>query len=359
MSYQWIDTPQALVDWLAPVAPGTPLYMDTEFMRERTFWADLALIQVRQDDRIALIDAPAIGHAAPLLDLIGDHPLVMHACSEDLEVLHYFSGVTPQQVQDTQIAAALAGYDLQPSYQRLVEQIAEQQLPKETTRSNWLARPLSEAQIEYAKGDVLWLPQIYQHLSQRIAELGRESWWQEECQRLSDKSLQQTSPEQMWRQVKGVGHLQDGQGLARLQQLADWREREARQRNLPRSFVLKDAALIQLAERNPQTQQQLKSLDLPPAVVRRYAGVLLDRLYKGQQQEPLPLLPGPPDKEQKKTMQRLRKGVQHLSENLQVVPEVLMRRRWLEQWVRNPEQLPEPLQGWRRSVVVDPLIPLL
>ena len=359
MSYQWIDTPQALMDWLAPVAPGTLLYMDTEFMRERTFWAELALIQVQAGERLALIDAPAIGHAAPLLDLIGDYPLVMHACSEDLEVLHYFSGVTPQQVQDTQIAAALAGYDLQPSYQRLVEQITAQHLPKETTRSNWLARPLSSEQLEYAKGDVLWLPAIHEHLHERLVSLGRESWWQEECQRLCDKALHQTSAEKMWRKVKGVGYLQDGQTLARLQQLADWREREARQRNLPRSFVLKDSLLIQLAEQNPQTQQQLNAFGLPPAVLRRYSEVLLDRLHYGQQQPPLPPLPGPPTKEQKKTIQLLRKGVQQLSQHLEVVPEVLMRRRWLEQWVRNPEQLPEPLQGWRRSVVVEPLIPLL
>lgn len=359
MSYQWIDSPQALQDWLTPVAPNTPLYIDTEFMRERTFWAELALIQVRVGERVALIDAPAIGHTKPLLDLLGDYPLVMHACSEDLEVLHYFSGITPQQIQDTQIAAALAGYDLQPSYQRLVEQITEQQLPKETTRSNWLARPLSAEQLEYAKGDVLWLPAIHEHLSERLQTLGRESWWQEECQRLCDKALHQTAPEHMWRQVKGVGYLRDGKALTRLQQLADWREREARERNLPRSFILKDPSLVQLAEVNPQTQQQLKNLDLPPAVLRRYSTVLLDRLHEAQQHPELPLLPGPPTKEQKKTMQMLRKGVQQLSQHLEVVPEVLMRRRWLEQWVRNPEKLPEPLQGWRRSVVVDPLIPLL
>lgn len=359
MSYQWIETPQALAEWLEPVEQHAALYIDTEFMRERTFWAELALIQVQVDGRTALIDAPAIGHAEPLRDLLGDYPLVMHACSEDLEVLHYFSGVTPQRIYDTQVAAALAGYDLQPSYQRLVEQITAHNLPKETTRSNWLARPLSGEQIEYAKGDVLWLPAIYQHLSQRLAQLGRESWWQEECERLCDKSLHQAPPEKMWRQVKGVGYLQDGKALARLQALASWREREARKRNLPRSFVLKDPVLIQLAERNPQTQQQLSSLEVPPVVLRRYSEQLLDALHQGQQQPALPLLPGPLTVEQKKTVKMLRKGIARLSQQLDVVPEVLMRRRWLEQWVRNPEVLPEPLQGWRREVVIDPLIPLL
>lgn len=359
MGFQWIDSPQALEHWLAPVEITTPLYVDTEFVRERTFWADLALIQVRAGDRIALIDAPAIGHARPLLDLIGEYPLVMHACSEDLEVLHYFSGVTPQQVFDTQIAAALAGYDLQPSYQRLVEQIAEKSLPKETTRSNWLARPLSQEQLAYAKADVEWLPTLYEHLKDRLQQLGRQAWWQEECERLSEKALTQTPPENMWRQVKGVGYLQDGMALTRLQQLADWREREARKRNVPRSFILKDALLVQLAEQNPHTMQQLKKIELPAPVIRRYAPQLLERLARSQELAPLPLLPGPPTKEQKKTIQRLRKGVQALSEQLELVPEVLMRRRWLEQWVRQPEVLPEPLQGWRRKVVVEPLLPLL
>lgn len=359
MSYQWINTAEQLREWLAPIPTDTPLFVDTEFMRERTFWAELALVQVRVGDNIALIDAPALGDAGPLHELIGDYPLVMHACSEDLEVLNYFSGATPQQVYDTQIGAALAGHDLQASYQRLVHDIVHQDIPKDATRTNWLARPLTPQQLEYAKDDVLWLPALHEHLQSQLAGLGRSQWWEEECNRLRDAALSQTPPEKMWRNVKGVGHLQDGQALARLQVLADWRERAARERNLPRSFVLRDPQLLQLAERNPTSSRQLAALDLPPAVVRRYGDVLLEALLEGSRAEPLPPLPGAPSGQEKKAIKLVRKGVQALSKELNLVPEVLMRRRWLEQWVRNPERLPEPLTGWRRDVVVEPLIPLL
>lgn len=359
MSYQWINTAEQLREWLAPIAPNTPLFVDTEFMRERTFWAELALVQVRVGDRIALIDAPAIGDAGPLHALIGDYPLVMHACSEDLEVLNYFSGASPQQVYDTQVGAALAGHDLQASYQRLVHDIVQADIPKDATRTNWLARPLSPQQLEYAKDDVLWLPALHNHLHGELETLGRTPWWEEECNRLRDAALSQIPPEKMWRNVKGVGHLQDGQALARLQALADWRERAARQRNLPRSFVLRDPQLLELAERNPNSRRQLEALNIPSPVIRRYGDVLLEALQQGSQAEPLPLLPGPPTEQDKKTINMVRKGVQALSKELNVVPEVLMRRRWLEQWVRNPEFLPEPLTGWRRDVVVAPLIPLL
>src|SRR5699024_8076485 len=128
MSHQWITTAEQLQDWLAPLPPLSSIYIDTEFMRERTFWADLALIQVRAGDRIALIDAPQVGCAAAIQDLVGNYSLVMHAGSEDLSVLNYFTGVTPQRIYDTQVAAALVGFGFQTSYQQLVADIAEQDI---------------------------------------------------------------------------------------------------------------------------------------------------------------------------------------------------------------------------------------
>src|SRR5699024_7747264 len=188
---------------------------------------------------------------------------------------------------------------------------------------------------------------------------GGARWWEARWNHKHCAALSQIPPEKFGGNVRGVGLLQDGQALARLQALADWRERAARQRNLPRSFVLRDPQLLELAERNPNSRRQLEALNIPSPVIRRYGDVLLEALQQGSQAEPLPLLPGPPTEQDKKTINMVRKGVQALSKELNVVPEVLMRRRWLEQWVRNPEFLPEPLTGWRRDVVVAPLIPLL
>ncbi|MBP21597.1 MAG: ribonuclease D, partial [Alcanivorax sp.] len=183
MAYLWCDNSDDISSWRSGLAATTPLYLDTEFMRERTFWPQLALVQVHDGEQIRLIDTTKAS-GSDLAPLFQQHTLVMHACSEDLEAIAAFSGDYPAAIEDTQIAAALTGEDMQLGYQRVVQMLLGVDLPKGATRTNWLKRPLSQEQLLYAEDDVKYLPEVTDILRGRLVNLGRESWWREECERL-------------------------------------------------------------------------------------------------------------------------------------------------------------------------------
>ena len=352
MTYKWIDK---LADLPQAMVAADYWYMDTEFMRERTFWAELALVQVAVGDELVLLDAPRLADPAELGRLLAPKTWVLHACSEDLDVLTHTTGVAPTRIEDTQLAAALVGHPLQLGYQKLVDIVCGITLPKDATRSNWLQRPLSAQQLDYAADDVRYLAQLREALVQQLTQLGRLDWWQEECARLLQQVLAVTPAADCWRQVKGVGNLQ-GRELARLQALAAWRDGEARARNLPRSFVLKDAELLQLSQRAPASQAQLASLELAPGLIRRQGDKLLE-LLRAAMDAPVPApLPEPLDGAQKKTAKQLKQLAEQVAKELGLEVEVLLRRRWLEALVREPEVLPEPLTGWRKSVLTERLL---
>ena len=284
--------------------------------------------------------------------------MVMHACSEDLEAIRAFDGTLPEEVVDTQIAAALCGASLQCSYQRLVREQLDVELPKDVTRSNWLQRPLSEKQRIYAEKDVVYLPRLDEQLRERLEVLGRLEWWREECARLRQSAGADLAPEDAWRQVKGAGTLR-GTALARLVRLAAWREQAARRRNLPRGFVVRDAELLELARQGAESREDLGRLSLHPALVRRDGEAIVALLREAADDKPPPGLPDPAGPEERALMKQLRARVREQAERLGLEPEVLMRRRWLEALIRDPEQIPEPLTGWRRELVAEPLREML
>jgi ribonuclease D len=253
-------------------------------------------------------------------------------------------------MEDTQLAAALVGFPLQLGYQRLVEEVCGIALAKEATRSDWLKRPLAPNQLAYAADDVRYLETVRHWLGDKLALLGRMTWWKEECQRLLTQVLKQTPPDDIWRQVKGAGNLAE-QPLTRLKLLAAWRDQQARQRNLPRSFIIKDAELMALCQKSPASTTQLANLGLHPSLLRREGNILLDLLQQAKTLPPPEPLPGPLDSEQKQRCNKWRKMAQQIAADLGLEPEVLVRRRWLEALVRNPDEVPEPLTGWRYEVI--------
>ncbi|KAF0806640.1 ribonuclease D [Alcanivorax xiamenensis] len=354
MSYIWCDTDERIQDW-QPAAG--PLYLDTEFMRERTYWPRLALVQAHDGDAIRLIDTTRVT-ATALGQVLADRCLVMHSCSEDLEALQYFTGQCPGHIEDTQIAAALVGEDMQMSYQRLVEQLLGVALPKGATRTDWLKRPLSAEQLSYAEDDVKYLPEVTGRLRERLHALGREAWWREECDRLVADVRRRGQGGEPWHGVKGAGALQ-GEALAALAELARWREETARQRDLPRSFVLKDPVMLELSRRSRVDRSALQSLGLHPKLVQRDGERIIACLQQGRRQAPPEPLPEPLDRPQRDRVKQLRDRVTVLAGDLGLQPEVLVRRRWLEALVRDPASLPEPLRGWRREPVAEPLLEML
>ena len=354
MAYTWCDDSDAIWEWVGGLTPGTPLYLDTEFMRERTYYPRLALVQVHDGETIRLIDTTRV-EAPALLAALSERPLVMHACSEDLEALAAFTDRYPEQVEDTQIAAALVGQDMQVGYQRLVERLSGVTLPKGATRTDWLKRPLTREQLDYAEDDVKYLPEVTEKLRTELQRLERLDWWHEECTRLCADARRRAETDGAWRNVKGVGYLQ-GQELAVLIQLAEWRERTARDRDMPKTFLIRDSALLDLSREAPRSAAGLHKLGLHPRVIRQDADGILACIGEGLDSPPPMPLPAPLDLEQRKQVKVLREQVADIALSLNLKPDVLMRRRWLESLVRDPGHLPEPLTGWRRELVAEPLL---
>lgn len=357
MAHTWCDDSDAIWQWAGGLTPGAPLYLDTEFMRERTYYPCLALVQVHDGESIRLIDTTRV-EATALEAALAHRPLVMHACSEDLEALCAFTGNYPERVEDTQIAAALAGEDMQLGYQRLVERLTGVALPKGATRTDWLKRPLTREQLDYAEDDVRYLPEVTTQLHDRLQRLDRLGWWHEECERLCRDSRSRATIDNTWRTVKGASHLR-GQELAVLEQLAEWREKTARQRNLPKTFLVRDSALLDLSREAPCTAGGLHRLGLHPRVIRQDGDAILASIARGREGQPPEPLPGALEPEQRKQVKMLRSRLTDIALSLGLKPDVLMRRRWLEALVRDPECLPEPLTGWRREPVVEPLLEAL
>lgn len=323
-------------------------------MRERTFWAELALVQIAAAGEIVLLDAPELDDSPALGKMLAERRLVLHACSEDLEVLAHTTGIAPTHIEDTQLAAAMAGYPFQMSYQKLVAEVCGVELGKEVTRSDWLKRPLTDKQLMYAADDVRYLAEVRQHLTDRLDKLGRLSWWQEECQRQLDKSRKVTAPEDSWKQVKGAGRIQ-GQALARLQLLAAWRDQQAVQSNRPKSFILKNDLLLQLSQTTPTNCADLVATGLPKGLVRRQGDSLLQLLQQANNAVPPAPLPSTLDGKQRQQVKKMKKRAADIAERMGVEVQLLVRRRWLEALARNPANPPQEMMGWREAVVLKEL----
>lgn len=235
--------------------------MDTEFMRDRTYWPKLCLVQVAGAEEAVAIDALAPGlDLAPLLDLVAlpDVLKVMHAARQDLEIFHRL-GQLPRPFFDTQIAAMVCGFGEEVAYETLVNKLAKAQLDKSSRFTDWSRRPLSEAQVRYALGDVTHLRVIYEELAARIERTGRMGWVAEELAALTRPGLYENPPEEAWRRLKL--RSRDGRFIAIVQALAAWREREAQRRDLPRARIIRDDILLEVAASRPGSVEALRSLD--------------------------------------------------------------------------------------------------
>lgn len=257
-----VTTTDALAAFCSAASAEAYVTVDTEFLRERTYYAKLCLVQMALpgtgDDRAILVDPLAPGlDLTPLWDLMRDPgPVkVFHAARQDLEIFWIDGGVIPQPLFDTQIAAMVCGYGEQAGYETLVRKIAKANLDKTSRFTDWSQRPLSDAQLRYALADVTHLRAIYENLSRRIAETGRTPWVAEEMAILTDPATYVTHPDEAWQRIKTRGN--GGRFLAVVRELARFRENHAQSRNIPRSRVFKDDALLELASTRPDSLEAL------------------------------------------------------------------------------------------------------
>jgi ribonuclease D len=231
--------------------------VDTEFLRERTYYAKLCLVQLaipgEGDDTAVLVDPLADGLSLdPLYGLLADRGVVkvFHAARQDLEIFFIEGGVMPEPLFDTQVAAMVCGFGEQVGYETLVKRIARANLDKTSRFTDWSRRPLTEAQMTYALADVTHLRVIYEHLAAELDRSGRRAWVEEELAVLTDPETYVVEPEEAWRRVKT--RTQSGKFMAAVKELAEFRERYAREKNVPRSRVFKDDALLEIASANPK-----------------------------------------------------------------------------------------------------------
>jgi ribonuclease D len=235
--------------------------LDTEFMRERTYRARLCLVQIATFDHAFLIDPLEGADLGGVADLIADESVevIVHAGKQDLELFHEDYGVIPKRVFDVQLAAGFAGHGASLPYGRLVEGVLGVSLDKGESYTDWCRRPLTEAQLRYAGDDVRYLLGIAQRLKERLRELGRLGWVEQEMQSLEDPGGYGIDPSDVWRKVAGRGTL-SGRQTAVLKEVARWREETAARRNLPRGWIIKDPTLVEIARRSPSSIGQLQAI---------------------------------------------------------------------------------------------------
>lgn len=258
MTYRLITDTDALAAACAGFADDEYIAVDTEFMRESTYWPQLCLVQIGGGNDTVLIDPLADGiDLAPLFALMAAPSVtkVLHASRQDLEIFLHLAGSLPTPLYDTQIAAMVCGFGDQVAYDALIAKLTGEQIDKGSRFTDWSVRPLSEKQLAYAAADVIHLRPAYERLLKRIAESGRESWVEQEMARLSDPGVYVVDPQEAWRRLKMRNAKP--QTLNVLRELASYRETEARNRDIPRNRLVRDDALIEIATRHPTSTADL------------------------------------------------------------------------------------------------------
>jgi ribonuclease D len=254
-----IEDSDTLAKICARMASARFIAIDTEFMRENTFWPELCLIQIADPNEAAAIDPKAPGiDLTPLLNLMTQNEDVLkvfHAGGQDIEIIYNLTGKTPYPLFDTQIAAMALGQGEQVGYSNLVDQWLNITLDKGARFTDWARRPLDKRQIDYAIGDVTHLARIFPQMLDKLIETGRGAWLDQEMERLADPKNYALEPSEAWKRVKIASRKADA--LGRLRALAAWREHEARQKNLPRGRIVKDETLADLALHPPKSQGDL------------------------------------------------------------------------------------------------------
>ena len=359
-----ITTTEALSDFCARAAEAPYVTVDTEFLRERTYYAQLCLIQLAvpgEDAGAAVLVDPIEGGAA--LDLAPLHALfrdegvvkVFHAARQDLEIFYVEGDVIPRPLFDTQVAAMVAGFGEQVGYETLVKRIAHAPLDKTSRFTDWSRRPLSDAQKEYALADVTHLRVIYEHLDALLTRTGRRHWVEEELSVLADPATYVTEPEDAWRRIRT--RTQGPRFLAILRELARVREIAARARNVPRSRIMKDDALVEVASLKPRAVEDLGRARLVQREARRgeLAQDLVAAVEAGLAAD-LADLPAEPDRARAQASPALADLLRVLlkarCEALGVAPKLVATASDLDAIAVGARDVPA-LGGWRREAFGD------
>jgi ribonuclease D len=352
-----ITETEALSAFCNSLSKASFITVDTEFMRESTFWAQLCLIQMAGPDEAAIIDPLADGiDLAPFYELMADERIikVFHAARQDIEIFVKQAGAVPRPIFDTQVAAMVCGYGDQVSYDQLVQRIAGKQIDKSSRFTDWARRPLSTKQAAYAITDVTYLRDIYRSLAAQLAKQGRTEWVAEEMAVLSDPQTYRTDPDEAWQRLKM--RVKKPRQLAILQSLAAWREREAQERDVPRGRVLKDDAIYEIALQQPTTPEALSQLRSIPRGFERssLARGILAAIEQASAipENALPRIPRqrPASEHASAAAELLKVLLKMVAEDHAVAARVIANGDDLEQIAASDNADVPALKGWRRHL---------
>lgn len=331
--------------------------VDTEFMREQTFWPRLCLIQVAAEGAEVLIDSLAPGiDLTPFFELMVNERVlkVFHSGRQDIEIVHHLAKVIPHPIFDTQVAAMVCGFGEAVSYSMLVKRLLNRNLDKTSRFTDWSRRPLSERQLTYALGDVLYLRDLYPKLRGQLDKSERATWLNEEMAVLTDPATYDLHPEQAWKRLKM--RVKNQKALAVLMELAAWREREAQTQDVPRARILKDDALYDIAGQAPRTVEDLGSLrTLHNGFARSMRGrAVLDAVTRGLERDPASVPPiergEPMPPEAQAVVDLLRVLLKATAGKHGVAPKLIATSEELEEIARSDDEDIPVLRGWRRKL---------
>lgn len=353
--FELITHPQGLADLASHLGCEPWFALDTEFLREKTYYPRLGLIQVATQDRVACVDPLAIRELGPLLEVIYDPAItkVMHASRQDLEIFHHLRGYPPPAIFDTQLAAQLLGLPDQVGYGALVAARLDIHLSKAHTRADWTRRPLPQDELRYAADDVIYLCRLYPGLREELEDRGRLGWLEADFAALSDADLYTVHPEHAWKRIRGRQKL-SGASLSVLQALAEWRETMAQAADRPRGWILRDEVLLDLARRQPKGRDSLERVrGMGTEILKRHGDTLLGLMRDARSR--------PPPEAAEARHGRMRPEQAGLVEAMMAVVQLrarqeslnaasLANRSELEQLVLGQGELPV-LTGWRKAMV--------
>ena len=371
MNYKIIDTTAALEEICHQASQCDTIMLDTEFVRTRTYYPQLGLIQLFDGENLSLIDPTLISDMSSFDRLLKDGAVlkVLHACGEDLEVFRKSFGCTPFPMIDTQIMAAFLGHGLSTGFAALVNEYLDVELDKSESRADWLARPLTAKQLDYAAADVFYLKPLFEKLEEKVLNQG---WWEaalQESELIVEKRSVDVDPEYAYLNIKGGWQLRPSQ-LAILKPLATWRIKEALKRDLALNFVFKEQDLWSVARYGLKSYKQMEEHDIDPRSIRRHSEKIAAIVKKSEKLaedewpesiERLMDLPG-----YKQQFKILKDEVKVVSQSSGLATEFLASKKQLNHflsWVwkndRDPSQLPDVLQGWRRTLLGEKLDQLI
>lgn len=352
-----ITTTDALASACSRFAAYDFVTVDTEFMRETTYWPKLCIIQIACADEAVIIDAEAPGlDLSPFFALMADERVmkVFHAARQDIEIVWHLGGILPHPIFDTQVAAMVCGYGESIAYDQLVNRITGHSIDKSSRFTDWSHRPLTEHQLAYALADVTHLRQVYHALKASLERQGRQDWVAEEMNILTSVDTYRVEPEAAWKRLKM--RLRKPLQLAVLMEIAAWREREAQARDVPRGRILKDDALHEIAEQHPTTPEALGRLRSIPkgfersrtaedilTAVRRAADLPKEKLPRLPQSKPLSEGNGA-------AVDLLRVLLKMTSEEHGVAARVIATADEIEAIAGDDAANVAPLHGWRREL---------